>query len=156
MKQKIIFIGLVVAAFVTGVLVFYLQQYDFKTLDQEKVKLNDFEGEFVVINYFAEWCAPCLKEIPELNKFNQQKSDNMHLFAISYDNLSVPALIELREKYSMKFDLITDVKTALPFNKPAYLPATYVIKPDRSVHGPLLGEVTHEMLVNVIAELANN
>lgn len=153
MKQKLILICLVMGAFLTGFIVFSFQQYDFTTLDQKKVSLKDFEDEYVVINYFAEWCAPCLKEIPELNDFDQSKPEDVHLFAISYDNLAKNTLIELRQKYNMQFDLITHVETQLPFNKPEYLPATFIILPDMSVKGPLLGEVTADVLNSAIAEL---
>ncbi|MEM0911594.1 MAG: TlpA disulfide reductase family protein [Pseudomonadota bacterium] len=154
MKQKIIIICFVSAAFLTGLFVFSSQQYDFKTLDEKKVKLSELEGDFVVINFFAEWCAPCLKEIPELNAFNESKPDNTHLFAISYDNLTEEALGALKHKYNMQFDLVSFIKTQLPFDKPAYLPATYIITPDGEVQGPLLGEVTNETLANVIRDLA--
>ena len=153
MKQKIIAVCLVLVAFLSGIAVFTVQQHDFTTLDRKNVSLSDFDGEFVVINYFAEWCAPCLKEIPELNAFNENKPTDVHLFAISYDNLTAPALIELRQKYNMQFDLITHVETQLPFNKPEYLPATFIIQPDRRVKGPLLGEVTSNALNRAIVEL---
>ena len=42
------------------------------------------KGQWVVINYWARWCKPCVKEIPELNKLNQQHTD-ITVLGVNYD-----------------------------------------------------------------------
>jgi thiol-disulfide isomerase/thioredoxin len=117
-------------------------RYDFTTLDGSKHKLEELQGQWVVINYFAEWCAPCLREIPELNEFHElSNSDgNALLFGISYDAMQDHELSLLADKYSISFPLINSVEKKLPFPPPKYLPATYLIRPDGTLAGQLLGE----------------
>ena len=57
-------------------------------------------------------------------------------------NLTPEKLTEIKQKYNIEFPLIGKVKTPFNFEKPAYLPATFIIKPNGIVAGQLLGEQT--------------
>jgi thiol-disulfide isomerase/thioredoxin len=153
MKQKWLFFILAILAAVVGLSLYQVNQSDFTTLDGKKHRHSALKGQYVLVNYFAEWCAPCLKEVPELSKLNQTKPDNVVLFAVSYDNVSDEKLSELQQKYEMNFSLINNITTPFPFERPQYLPATYVLKPDGTLAGQLFGEQTAESLLNVIAEI---
>lgn len=108
---------------------------------------QQLEGSYVVVNYFAEWCAPCLRELPELNEFHHAYGDKVKLFGVSFDGLDNEALAALRAEYSIEFPLIQNQPLpALPFPQPNMLPATYVVTPNGEVKGPLLGEQTIESL----------
>ncbi len=146
---------LLIIAFVAGLGLSYLMRYDFKTLDDTSYKLSSLKGDVVIVNYFAEWCAPCLREIPELNEFYHQKPKNVHLFAISYDDLSNDELTALVEKYSIAFPIISDVVTPFPFSKPDFLPATFVLKPNGELAGQLLGEQTLDALFEAVDSVKN-
>ncbi len=43
-------------------------EFSFTTLDGKTASINDFEGKTILINFFATWCGPCMKELPELQK----------------------------------------------------------------------------------------
>jgi len=45
---------------------------EFKTMDGQTVKLSDYRGKWVVVNYWATWCPPCLVEMPELSFFHER------------------------------------------------------------------------------------
>ena len=120
---------------------------DFTTSENEALQWQQFQGRYVVVNYFAEWCAPCLKELPELNRFYLQHQDQVSLFGVSYDNLDNAALAELIAKYQIAFPLIRmQPAPQLPFAKPEALPATYIITPQGEIKGPLMGEQSVESL----------
>lgn len=138
-------------AFAGGLFSYSLLSYDFKTLDDKSYKHSDLEGSIVVVNYFAEWCAPCLREIPELNEFYHQAPENVKLFAVSFDNLSNEKLREIQVKYNIEFPLISEIVTDFSFDKPQYLPATFIIKPNGELAGQLLGEQTIATLNEIIS-----
>ena len=57
---------------------------------QEIVKLDDYKGKLVILNFWATWCAPCKKEMPSLDSLKLNKSlDNLEIFPINIgkDNL---------------------------------------------------------------------
>lgn len=128
-------------------------RYDFTTLDGSTYQFKELQGKWIVINYFAEWCAPCLREIPELNEFSKliDRNQNAVLFGVSYDAIQDHELSLLAEKYNIEFPLINNIKTALPFESPKYLPATYLIRPDGTLAGQLLGEQNSKSLNQVIS-----
>lgn len=116
---------------------------DFQTDSAGAQSWSELQGKYVVVNYFAEWCAPCLRELPELNEFHHSYGDQVQLFGVSFDGLDNAALAALRKKYEIEFPLIqNEPLPQLPFAQPNMLPATYVITPTGEVKGPLLGEQT--------------
>jgi thiol-disulfide isomerase/thioredoxin len=152
-RSILLYFTLATCAFAGGLFSYHQLSYDFKTLDEKKYKHSDLKGSIVVINYFAEWCAPCLREIPELNEFYHQAPDNVKLFAVSFDKLSNDKLREIQIKYNIEFPLIAELATNFSFEKPQYLPATFIIKPNGELAGQLLGEQTITTLNDVISVL---
>jgi thiol-disulfide isomerase/thioredoxin len=150
MLRKIFYSLLTITGLLGGMYGYSLVRTDFQTDDGVAHKWRDYEGQWVVVNYFALWCAPCLREMPELNQFYQHNDANTPLFAISFDDLSEDELVEIKQKYDMQFPVITQVEQPLPMTKPISLPATFIIGPDGEVKKQLLGEQSAASLRNAI------
>lgn len=124
---------------------------DFHTNQDQQLRWDDLKGDYVIVNYFAEWCAPCLRELPELNEFYHEHGDKAQLFGVSFDGLNNAQLTELQAEYAIQFPLILNEPVAnLPFPTPQMLPATYIVTPAGEVKGPLLGEQTEASLLKAI------
>lgn len=120
---------------------------DFQTDDKGGLTWQALKGQYVVVNYFAEWCAPCLRELPELNEFHHLYGDNVTLLGVSFDGLNNEELAALKQEYDIQFPLIQNEPAPnLPFATPNALPATYIVTPEGEVKGPLLGEQTIKSL----------
>lgn len=145
---------LLVGAMAAGIFTWQALQSDFETLEGESYTWSEFSEQWVVVNYFAEWCAPCLREIPELVAFDETKPADTELFAVSYDPLSKARLMELKEKYQINLPLIVpDKNMIMPMERPPYLPATFIIGPDGKVKKTLMGEVSQALLTETIETL---
>lgn len=141
------------AALGAGMIAFNTLRADFTDLNGTDYQWQELQGQWVVINYFAPWCAPCLREIPQLNQFYQQNQQRVKLFAISFDGESEQQLTAMQLKYDIQFPLIATINSPMPMSRPKSLPATYLIAPDGSVAKHLLGEQSAESLNQAILYL---
>lgn len=59
---------------------------EFRTLNNRPVRLEAFKGKVLVVNFWATWCAPCKRELPSLDRLQQQVgTDDLAVLAISID-----------------------------------------------------------------------
>ena len=123
---------------------------DFSSLDAQQHRWSNSQGNWTVVNYFAEWCAPCLREMPELNLFYQQHNHDIDIFAVSFDPLNKKELMALQQKYDIKFPIIYKLNS-LPWDQPPNsLPTTYILDPDGKVQKILKGEQSAQKLIQTI------
>lgn len=151
--KKILVLALGIMALGAGILAFNAQRPDFTTVDGTHYQWQELQGKWVVVNYFAQWCAPCLREIPQLNTFYSQNNPQIKLFAISFDAVSAQQLTDMQQKFDIQFPLIAKVSGPLPMLRPKSLPATFLIAPDGTVAKQLLGEQSADSLSQAIAYL---
>ena len=48
-----------------------LEKINFKNINNETINLNEFENSLIIINFWATWCAPCIEEMPSLNRLKK-------------------------------------------------------------------------------------
>ena len=64
-------IGLMAFSVIAGFVGYQYTKADFVTTDGTTYQWQELEGNWVIINYFAPWCVPCLREMPELHEFDR-------------------------------------------------------------------------------------
>ncbi len=83
--------------------------FSFTTIDDEKLKLSDLKGKVVILNFWASWCAPCVKEFPAMvelvDKFQgnvvflavskDNKLENINRFLEKFDNMNMPGFVKI-------------------------------------------------------------
>ena len=106
--------------------------------------LEEFRGHWVLINYWAEWCAPCREEIPEFNEMFQERAEtNAYVLGVNFDGIRGLELEELMEKMDIEFpQLIEDPSAALNTTTPEILPTTFVVDPSGSLVSSMVGPQT--------------
>lgn len=98
---------------------------------------EDLEGRWLVVNYWAEWCAPCREELPELNALDNV-ADNIQVVGIHFDAYEGAELLELSERMDIRFPVLGhDFAAAYDLPLPQVLPTTYIINP--------AGELAHTL-----------
>lgn len=102
-------------------------------------------GKLVLINYWAIWCAPCRKEVPELNELMHEYSDRLLVIGINYDDAQGDQLSEQMTKLSIEFpNLIKQADQADPrllwdMQPVTVLPETLIIGADGNLQQRLIG-----------------
>lgn len=108
----------------------------------QKVPAERLEGQWLVINYWAEWCAPCRSEIPELNalavQFNGQP---VSVLGVNFDGLQGADLTTASQAMGIEFTVLAQ-DPAVRFGLPpsAVLPVTYIVDDHGQMRERLLGE----------------
>ena len=97
----------------------------------------------MVLNFWATWCAPCLKEMPELSALDAMR-ENVEVVGLAYEDIEPADMRAFLERHPVVYP-IAIVDTYDPpkdFDTPRGLPTTYLIAPDGTVAKKFLGPVT--------------
>lgn len=112
-----------------------------------KVAADRFHGQWLVINYWAEWCAPCRTEIPQLNLLAEQLKGEAEVFGVNFDGLQGEELAKGAEALGIRFTVLaTDPAPRFDLPRTEALPVTYIVDPSGKVRDRLLGEQNAEGL----------
>ena len=126
------------------------QPADFHDTNGNAYRFEDMKGSWVVINYWAEWCAPCVKEIPELAALGDNHEDIV-VFGVNYDQPDPETMAAQIAKLKVTFPTFDhDPYQRFGIEKPEVLPTTLILAPDGSLKDVLVGPQTEESLLEEI------
>ncbi|AMQ86478.1 MULTISPECIES: TlpA disulfide reductase family protein [Pseudomonas] len=110
----------------------------------QKVASERLDKQWVVLNYWAEWCGPCRTEIPELNHLaDELKGKKIGVFGVNFDNVQGEELKSASEKLGIKFTVLAqDPADLFELPRSEALPVTYIIDNKGKVREQLMGEQT--------------
>ncbi len=116
------------------------------------LNLEQVRGSWLIVNYWAEWCAPCREEIPELNELYAERAAlNLDILGVNYDGLRDPELAEVIVRMGIAFPVLTeDPRNYWGAEMPQVLPVTLVIGPDGKLVANLVGPQTRASLLAVL------
>lgn len=115
-----------------------IETFDGKTFD-----LSSHRGKWVVVNFWATWCAPCLKEIPDFNAL-AAKRDDVQFIGLAYEEIERPDLEAFLKRTPIEYPIavLNVYDPPKDFDTPRGLPMTVLIAPDGKRVKQFLGPVT--------------
>ena len=116
--------------------------FTLNTPDGESLSLRDFKGKYVLVNFWAYWCTPCIKEFPDMQElYDQSDKSNFEIIAIHAGPYNEQAA-EFIEKFGITFPVVSDPDTSLKgWDVPA-LPISYLIDPEGNIEYKAIGPRT--------------
>lgn len=136
--------GILVLLILTG-----CQNQEFEQANGMKLDWERLRGHWVLVNYWAEWCKPCLEEIPELNDLD--RSGSVVVLGVNFDGVEGQQLLDLGQRMGIEYGMLAeDPGPALGWQTPVGLPATFVVKPDGELLEIRFGQQTESELKALI------
>lgn len=125
--------------------------FSLQQLGGGEVSLSDYLGQWVVVNYWATWCTPCLKEIPDLSELHEERSD-LTVLGLAFEDLEDSDFDEFLEDFEVSYPILkVDVyQPPEPFGAPRALPTTIILDKQGRAVKAFLGPVTREAIEGYI------
>ncbi len=122
-------------------------------LQENKANLNSYQGKWVVINYWATWCPPCIAEMPELQSFHDRHAatDGAMVVGINAELIAKQQLQDFLEDYFITYPVFVSGPTQRSeLGLVPGLPTTFLVSPQGKVVARQVGPVTQEMIEQFI------
>jgi len=117
------------------------------TLDGKAFDLAAHRGQWVIVNFWATWCVPCIKEMPDISRFVAAHR-NVAAIGLAYEDSEPEDIKAFLAKHPVAYPIaqVTLDEPLKDFDEPRGLPTTYLIGPDGKVAKPIVGPVTEASL----------
>ena len=122
------------------------------TLDGKPYDLAQERGKYVIVNYWATWCVPCIKEMPDISRFVAAHKDKVAAIGLAYEDTDKADIQAFLAKHPVSYPIaqVTLDKPVKDFDEPRGLPTTWLIGPDGKVAKRFVGPVTEASLGDAI------
>ena len=123
-----------------------------KTLDGGAFELSQQSGKWVIVNFWATWCSPCLKELPDISAFVAAHKDKVAAIGLDFEDAEKDEIEQFLKKHPLSYPVaLVDIDhPPKDFEAPKGLPNTYVIAPDGHVAKAFMGPITSKDLESAI------
>lgn len=123
------------------------------TLDGGTFDLAEHRGKWVLVNYWATWCGPCIKEMPELSALDAMR-EHIVVVGLAYEDTAPEAMQAFLRKHPVVYPIamVNVYDPPKDFGSPRGLPTTFVIAPDGRIAKKYVGPVSARMVEEDIAK----
>ena len=127
--------------------------YELPDVDGQMQALDQYQGKWVIVNYWATWCGTCMKELPDLVDMHESNKDkDIVVVGVNFETIGNEQLKLFVEKKSIPYPVLrSEPVPVTALGKVPALPTTYIIDPDGKVVAGEVGLVSRQDLEDYIA-----
>ncbi len=125
-------------------------------LDGKLLDSRSLTGKVVILNFWATFCPPCIREIPDLSAFHLAHSNGpVAVIGLSLDTTGAPSVRDFVQRFKIPYPVaLADPATAEAFGGVGQIPSTFILAPDGTFSARYLGALTREELERALAAAA--
>ncbi|WP_163970989.1 redoxin domain-containing protein [Oceanobacillus halotolerans] len=128
--------------------------FELTTLDDETVKLSDFRGERVMLNFWASWCGPCRAEMPDMQQFYEDKDVIILAVNLTDTETEMSDVTNFVDEYSLTFPILLDEETEVAdLYRIQPIPTSYLIDSNGIIHNVAFGALNYELMVKEFEQM---
>ena len=122
--------------------------FELDTLDGKTVKLSDFRGKRVMVNFWATWCPPCRAEMPDVQTFHEKQDVTVLAVNLTETEKSNENITDFVKEYELTFPILLDkqIKVAGLYQIQP-IPTSYMIDSKGIIRYKALGALQYEWMV---------
>ena len=117
--------------------------------------LSQYKGQWVIVNYWAPWCPPCLEEMPALVAFyDANRGHKAMVIGVAVQYESVKSVHDYVEDMLVSYPVVLGEAQIKPVLRPAVLPTSYIYKPDGTLYQVKRGTISKQWLDRLLLDAA--
>jgi len=152
--QRARFYPMWLAGLVLALTASWAQAADFRVTDTEGKlhTLSGYKGKWVLVNYWATWCPPCLEEIPDLIALHENKKNNLVVIGVALDYRNAKQVTDFADGLLVNYPIVLgNAQSVNQIGPVRGLPTTYLYNPDGKMVAHQVGAITRAAVENYIA-----
>ncbi|MFZ3040343.1 MAG: TlpA disulfide reductase family protein [Thiobacillus sp.] len=152
--QSVRFYPMWLAGLLLALMISAAQAADFKVTDTngKPHSLSGYKGKWVLVNYWATWCPPCLEEIPDLIALHENKKNNLVVIGVAMDYRNAKQVTDFAEGLLVEYPIVLGTPEIVSQIGPVQgLPTTYLFNPEGKMVAQQVGLITRASVESYIA-----
>lgn len=124
-----------------------VENFSFVDLDGKKHKISDYQGKWLLVNYWASYCPPCLAEIPDIERFYKKNKKKFTVLGMDAGGNTNNDIRLFKKENGITYPLIPmQESTMLGFGVLMGIPTSFVISPKGKIVDKHVGIITYNDL----------
>jgi peroxiredoxin len=128
--------------------------FTLETLDGKTVRLSDYRGKTILLNFWATWCPPCRSEMPDMQKFYEDEDVEILAVNLTQQEASMEDVKSFVEEYGLTFPVLLDqnLQVATDYGIQV-IPSSFMIDKNGIIQYTALGALNYETMVSELKKL---